>query len=187
MARQLQDLKAQRAAAHSRNLALEKLLELQGLQPTNGVGHDESITSDAGDAAPASNNRQTTTSCQSKPMAHSICTPIQLSVNVDALARTCAHGRQAPVLRFTANQLEELEFADFAKLWKEYISRCAVKLLFCMLQPSHGSAVASRATVFDGPGHCALNKDKMIASSFYNLRCLLHTTHGANNSCQLLC
>ena len=126
MTQQLQELKAQRAAAHSRNLALEKLLELQGLQPSdNGKG----IASDASNTAPASNSRQI------NPAANSISTPIQLMVNVDALARACAHAHQAPVVRFTTAQLEELEFADFAKLWKEYISRCAAELLACMMEP----------------------------------------------------
>ena len=48
--------------------------------------------------------------------------PIHLTVDVDILTRF--RGLQpVPVTRFSKSQIENFEFADFAKLWKEYINR----------------------------------------------------------------
>ena len=119
MAEQLQELQAQKAAAYSRNLALEKLLELQGSQ-----ANDRAASSDASSSTLVSDTQSAPASSQTQLASHNICNPIQLAVDVDALARRCVHSGQAPVVRFTTAQLHQLEFADFAKLWKGYISRC---------------------------------------------------------------
>lgn len=109
-------LKAQRAAAYSRNLALEKVFELQKLQ-----ANDNSLGSHA-NGCPAADQAPANSSIASEPATHPRSNPIHLSVDVDTLTRF--RGRQpAPMTRFSKSQIENFEFADFAKLWKEYISR----------------------------------------------------------------
>lgn len=58
-----------------------------------------------------------------------------MSVDVDTLTRSFK-GQQLshPVTSFSKAQLESLEFADFARLWKEYISRYSSHADVCMEQ-----------------------------------------------------
>lgn len=116
LAQQLQELKAQKAAAYSRNLALEKVFELQKLQEKDKSQVSEASRPSSVDHTQA--NALIASELASPPRSNSI----HMSVDVNTLTRFC--GRQpVPMTRFSKSQIEQFEFADFAKLWKEYISR----------------------------------------------------------------
>ncbi|KAL3150963.1 hypothetical protein ABBQ32_000706 [Trebouxia sp. C0010 RCD-2024] len=122
LAQQLQELKAQKAAAYSRNLALEKVFELQKLQEKDKSQVSEASRPSSVDHTQA--NALIASELASPPRSNSI----HMSVDVNTLTRFC--GRQpVPMTRFSKSQIEQFEFADFAKLWKEYISRLAVCLV----------------------------------------------------------
>ena len=118
LVRQLTKLKAEKAAAYSRNLALEKFFELQRSQV-----NDRAQVSGASTCS-STNQAQAYTSISSEPATHTRSNPIHLSVDLDTLARSFRGQPLSPdVTRFSESQLENLDFADFARLWKEYISR----------------------------------------------------------------
>ena len=142
LAQQLAELKAQRAAAYSRNLALEKVFELRKL-----LGNDKSQGS-GGSGWLSSDPKQANASISAEPAQYSRSNPIHLSVDVDTLARRLG-GQQLspPMARISTVQLENLELADFARLWKEYISRCRIHVCVGMKQQACTVALQGKALV----------------------------------------
>lgn len=116
LALQLKDLKAQKAAAESRNVVLEKVFELQGSHSMEKSRHDASraynITSACSD--------QASTSGSSEPVPYGLCTQIYSPIDIDTMLEARS---EAPLIQFSQAQLEALDWVDFVKLWKEYISR----------------------------------------------------------------
>ncbi|KAL0023235.1 hypothetical protein WJX79_008243 [Trebouxia sp. C0005] len=121
LAQQLKDLKAQKAAAESRNVVLEKVFELQGSHSTK-ARHDASgatsITSACSD--------QASTSGSSEPVPYGLSTQIYSPIDIDTMLEARS---EAPLIQFSHAQLEALEWVDFVRLWKEYISRLAMCLV----------------------------------------------------------
>ena len=137
MVQQLAELKAQKAAAYSRNLALEKLFQLQRLQES-----DRAQGSDASSSLLSSDHTQADSSISSEPTQRIRSNPIHLSVDVDALARSYKGHQISPSATcFSKAMLERLEFADFARLWKEYISRYSSHRYICIEQQAHTIAL----------------------------------------------
>ncbi len=117
LAQQLKDLKAQKAAAESRNVVLEKVFELQG---SHSVDKSRSDGANASSSTKGGAN-QASTSGSSEVVPYNLCNLIHGPYDVDTMLR--ARGEQPPLIQFTEAQLQALEWADFVKLWKEYISR----------------------------------------------------------------
>lgn len=117
LAQQLKDLKAQKAAAESRNVILEKVFELQGL---HSLDKDKFEASHAGSSTAAVSN-QASTSGNSGLLPYSLGNPIHCEFEVETMIR--ARSEQPPLLQFSQAELEALDWAEFARLWKEYISR----------------------------------------------------------------
>ena len=116
LALQLKDLKAQKAAAESRNVVLEKVFELQGSHSTDKARHDAaratSVTSACSD--------QASTSGSSEPVPYGLCTQIYSPIDIDTMLEARS---EAPLIQFSQAQLKALDWVDFVRLWKEYISR----------------------------------------------------------------
>jgi hypothetical protein len=116
LAQQLKDLKAQKAAAESRNVVLEKVFELQGSHSMEKARHDASratsITSACSDQASTSNS--------SELVPYGLCTQIYSPIDIDTMLEARS---EAPLIQFSQAQLEALDWVDFVRLWKEYISR----------------------------------------------------------------
>lgn len=132
VSKQLELIKGQLTAAQSRNVVLEKVVQLRnnplGLLASNSSAnipvpaHPETSSSDSG-FVPSSLYK----------------TILSAPVNVDAILDT--RKRQQGLLQYTASQLKNFGHNDIAMLWKEYVSRyaklCAaqppaVLLKFCM-------------------------------------------------------
>ena len=117
LARQLKDLKAQKAAAESRNVVLEKVFELQESHSLDKGRLD--ATSASSSTSVGSNQASVYGSSELVPDA--LCNPIHSPFDVNTMFR--ARGKQAPLIQFSQGQLKNLQWVDFVKLWKEYISR----------------------------------------------------------------
>ena len=113
LAQQLKDLKAQKAAAESRNVVLEKVFELHGL---HSLDKDKLDATHAGSSTSAVSDQASTSGLSN---------PIHSPFDVETMIR--ARSEQPPLLQFSPAELEAMDWAEFARLWKEYISRwCAI-------------------------------------------------------------
>ena len=118
LAEQLKELKAQKAAAESRNLVLEKVVELQGVQMAHksplSITDATNTSSSARLEADVSSNAETCHSLSlSKP-------PIHSPVDLEKLYPIYRHQTTQQLTTF---QPEKVDWRDFGKFWKEYISR----------------------------------------------------------------
>ena len=125
LAEQLAQLKTQKAAAESRNLVLERVFELQDPHAVHRRRLDDGNSATSSSAA---RNDAVTEASSDIPRQLCVCKPtIHNPVDLETLQR--AHQEQSASMlesqapmRFTQTQLN-LEWGDFAKSWKEFISR----------------------------------------------------------------
>lgn len=97
-----------------RNVVLEKVFELQSSSPL-GL----STSSPAADAASPDEALPSTSGSDLVP--YNLCHNINMPVNIKAILGT--RSQQQSLIQFTPAELNSLEWTDFVKLWKEYISR----------------------------------------------------------------
>ena len=69
--------------------------------------------------------------------------PVNFPTDLDSALKSRA--QQPPLLQYTMDQLDTLEFDDHANLWKEYINRCGKQAL------SHVSCLCSYEQCLWGP------------------------------------
>lgn len=95
-----------------RNLMLERVLELKGLQPGHNntpLGTEDSSPCDIPNSKPEAKGTD-------------LYNPVDVPADVEDILRMRAI--HPPLLQYTKAQLDTLEFADYAQLWREYINRC---------------------------------------------------------------
>ena len=122
LAQQLKELKAQKSAAESRNIVLEKVYQLQGscsldrsrLASTGAVSSTLAIGSEADNDGPSAFGSSELAPCK-------LYNRFQHPFDVDAMLKS--RRDRNPSIQLTAAQLRVLEWEDFVKLMKEYISR----------------------------------------------------------------
>lgn len=95
-----------------RNVVLEKVFELQSSSPL-GLGTRPPAPDAADDDVPRTSG--------SELVPYNLCHNINMPVDLKAILNS--RKRQETLIQFTPSELSSLEWTDFAKLWKEYVSR----------------------------------------------------------------
>ena len=109
---------------------LEKVFELQSSSP--GGPHPRAPSPDAA----LSDDDQPSTS-GSELVPYNMCKSISTPIDINAILNS--RKQQRTLIQFTPSELKSLEWEDFVKLWKEYVSRW---VLFCNLAKLHSCLVS---------------------------------------------
>ena len=104
---------------------LEKVFELQSSTPLGLNSSTPSTNTKSDDNQPST--------AGSELVPYNICNPISMPVDINAILNT--RKEQQALIQFTPSELKSLEWLDFVKLWKEYVSRYTARFS-CLCKPA---------------------------------------------------